>query len=170
MENVDAEQLLDLALQASQAHDTQKSIGLVKLALEKAPEDVRMWYMLGSLYADMGLYDKSLQHLETALQIDAGYGIARFHLGLLYLTMGDRDKAEQIWQKLEELGESHYLMLFKSGLLCIADDKASEGIDKIKQGIDRNAINEELNQDMESVIANATLALKEQAQKGQSAH
>ena len=165
MDNMDAEQLLDLALQASQANDTQKSFGLVRQAIEKSPQDTRMWYLLGSLYADIGIYDKAIQNLEKALQIDAGYGIARFHLGLLYLTMGQQDKAETIWEKLESLGDTHYLMLFKSGLLLIANEQVEEGIESIKKGIDNNYLNEGLNKDMESVITNATLALQEREQE-----
>lgn len=159
MENLDAEQLLDMALQASQDNDTQKSFGLVKQAIEQAPDDTRMWYMLGSLYADIGIYEKAVQNMEKALQIDSGYGIARFHLGLLYLTMGQQPQAESTWQLLDKLGNTHYLTLFKSGLIDIANDRVEEGIELIKRGIENNQLNEPLNSDMEIVIENATLSL-----------
>lgn len=159
MENPDAEQLLDMALQASQHNDTQKSFGLVKQAIEKSPDDTRMWYMLGSLYADIGIYDKAIENMEKSLQIDPGYGIARFHLGLLFLTMGQQEQAESTWKGLDALGDTHYLTLFKSGLLHIANDQVQDGIMLIEKGINNNQLNEPLNNDMQTVIENASLSL-----------
>ena len=164
METIDSEKLFDLALQASQANDTQKSIGLMKKAIDQSPEDARMWYMLASLYADIGIYDKAIHNMEKALEVDQNYGIARFHLGLLYLMSGRQENAETTWSPLNKLGETHYLTLFKTGLLKIADDEVQEGIQLIKNGIENNQINESLNKDMETVIEHALLSLKAEAE------
>ncbi|MCG6971462.1 MAG: tetratricopeptide repeat protein [Gammaproteobacteria bacterium] len=163
MEIQDPDKLFDLALQASQANDPQKSIGILKSAIEQSPEDARMWYMLASLYTDIGIYDKAIHNMEKALQIDPNYAIARFHLGLLQLTSGNRELANTTWLPLNALGETHYLVLFKTGLLHIADDDIEQGILLIRQGIDQNHVVESLNEDMETVIEHASLSLGAQA-------
>lgn len=157
-EHVNAEQLFDLALQASKANDTQKSIGLIKAAIEQSPQDARMRYMLGSLYANIGIYDKAVRNMEKSLELDQNYGIARFHLGLLYLMSGRQADAESTWAPLESNGEDHYLTLFKTGLLKIANDDIDHGIQLIKAGIDKNQLNDSLNKDMETVIAHASMS------------
>ena len=164
---MNSDKLFDLALQASQANDTQKSIGLIKSAIDQSPEDARMWYMLGTLYTNIGIYDKATSNMEKALEINPNYSIARFHLGLLYLTSGRRENAESTWSSLDELGDAHYLSLFKEGLLKIANDQLREGIDLIRDGINNNQVNESLNKDMETVIEHASLSLGEEAQNSQ---
>lgn len=159
MQTVDSNKLFDQALQASQANDTQKSIGLIKTALEHSPEDARMWYMLGSLYADIGIYDKAIAQMEKALKIDLNYHIARFHLGLLYLMSRRQETAEATWAALDTLGENHYLTLFKAGLLKIAADEIEEGIELIQAGIQKNHLVESLNEDMRTVIEHASYSL-----------
>jgi tetratricopeptide (TPR) repeat protein len=148
-----------MALEASHAKDTQKSIGYIKSAIEQAPEDARMWYMLGTLYADIGLYNNAISNMEKALQLDKNYHIASFHLGLFYLMAGEQQKAEATWEVLNTLGQEHYLNLFKEGLLNIVHDNVQEGIDLIKNGINNNRINEGLNHDMQAAIDNASLSL-----------
>ena len=159
MESMDADKLFDLALQASQANDTQKSIGIIKSAIKQSPDDARMWYMLGTLYGDIGIYDKAVLNMEKALQIDPNYAIARFHLGLLQLMSGRRETAEATWQALHTLGQTHYLTLFKTGLLKIVDNDIEQGIALIREGINRNHLVESLNKDMESVIEHASLSV-----------
>lgn len=159
METNDPDKLFDLALQASHAKDTQKSIRYIKLAIDGNPEDARMHYLLGSLYADIGLYDNAISNMENALDLDDNYHIARFHLGLLYLMANRQQEAELTWQRLETLDDNHYLTLFKRGLLKIVNDDVREGIALIKAGIDNNHINESLNHDMQAAMDNATLSL-----------
>ncbi|MGD8569910.1 MAG: hypothetical protein PVJ39_17620 [Gammaproteobacteria bacterium] len=159
METTEPDKLFDLALQASQAKDTQKSIRYIKLAIDGDPEDARMRYLLGSLYADIGLYDNAISNMENALDLDENYHMARFHLGLLYLMADRQQEAELTWEGLDALDEKHYLSLFKQGLLKIVKDDVREGIDLIKAGINNNHINESLNHDMKAAIDNASLAL-----------
>jgi tetratricopeptide (TPR) repeat protein len=163
METLDANKLFDMALEASQANDTQKSIGYIKEAIDQSPDDARMWYMLGTLYADIGIYDKAVQNMEKAIEVDSDYGIARFHLGLMQLISGDQQTAETTWAPLDKLGATHYLSLFKTGLIKIAKDDVEAGIDLIRTGIENNHLNESLNKDMEMVVENATLSLSTEA-------
>lgn len=163
MTSLNSDELFDQALKASQAKDTQKSIGLIKSAIEQSPEDARMWYMLGTLYANIGIYEKAIFNMEKAIDLDVNYNIARFHLGLLYLMSGRQENAENTWSLLDQLGETHYLSLFKTGLLKIVNNQLEEGIALIRSGIDNNTLSESLNKDMETVIEHATFSLREQS-------
>lgn len=159
METSDPDKLFDLALQASQANDTQKSIHYIKSAIHQSPDDARMRYMLGTLYTNIGLYDNAITNMEKALELDAKYHMARFHLGLLYLMGNRQQDAESTWQQLDNLGREHHLNLFKEGLVKIIRDDVREGITLLQKGIDNNHINESLNQDMKVAMENASLSL-----------
>lgn len=158
MDNPDPDALFNRALEAAQADDKQKSINIIKQAIIHAPDDARMRYLLGSLYADLGLYEKAIENIKEALQIDNNYGIARFHLGLLQLLSGDEQQAEQTWSPLDSLDETHYLRLFKTGMLKIVRDEIREGVEFIKSGIKFNTLNESLNEDMEVVLQNIAMS------------
>ncbi len=159
METDDPDKLFDLALAASQANDTQKSIHYIKSAIDQSPDDPRMRYMLGTLFANIGLYDNAIINMEKALELDEAYHIARFHLGLFYLMAGRQQEAEQTWQGLDALGEQHYLNLFKNGLLKIVYDNVCEGIALLEAGIENNEVNDTLNTDMQAALDNARLSL-----------
>ena len=159
MKTSDPDKLFDLALEASQANDTQKSIHYIKSAINESPEDARMYCMLGSLYTDIGIYDKAILNMEKALELDESYHIARFHLGLLYLMGSRQNDCENTWRLLDTLDDEHYLNLFKEGLLEIVHDNVREGIALIQRGIDNNHINESLNHDMKLAIENARFSL-----------
>ncbi|MGD8558629.1 MAG: hypothetical protein PVH04_03120, partial [Gammaproteobacteria bacterium] len=90
--------------------------------------------------------------------------IARFHLGLFYLMAGRQQEAETTWQSLDNLGDRHYLNLFKQGLLKIVYDQVQEGITLLEMGIENNQVNETLNQDMQAAADNARLALANEEQ------
>lgn len=150
--------LFDRALEAAQSDDKQKSIAIIKQAISQAPGDARMHYLLGSLYADLGLYDKAVETIEESLRLDKNYNIARFHLGLLQLLSGKVDQAEQTWLPLDSLDDTHYLKLFKTGMLKIVQDEIDEGVACIKAGINHNTLNESLNQDMAVVLENVAMS------------
>lgn len=158
-EHTNPDHLFDLAIQASKANDTRKSIDLIKAAIEQSPQDARMHYMLGSLYANIGIYDKAVRSMEKSLQLDQTYGMARFHLGLMYLMSGRQQEAETTWAPLDSNGEEHYFTLFKTGLLKISNNDIADGIQLIKNGIDKNHLNESLNEDMETVIEHASMSM-----------
>jgi tetratricopeptide (TPR) repeat protein len=107
---------------------------------------------LGAEYAQIGMYERSAEHLKKAIAIDPAMHIARFQLGLLYLTSGQIAEASTTWAPLNTLGVAHYLFLFKSGLEHLASDQFDACRDCLNRGIASNADNPALSDDMRRIL------------------
>lgn len=160
MNQLDADELLYLAIEASNKGDNEKSIILLKQALENNPKNANVQYMLGAIHAQIGMYDRAIEDMQKAIAIDPNLMTAHFQLGLLYITSGNVTAAEEAWSALDSLGEENALFLFKRGILSMARDKFEECIADLQNGIKRNTINRALNRDMQMLISQAQEALK----------
>jgi Flp pilus assembly protein TadD len=151
-ERLDAEELLHLALKASNEHGHEQSITYLKRALELKPDEGRLHYMLAAEHAQMGLYDRAAQEMAKAVELDPSLTTAHFQLGLLHVTSGRVEEAEAAWRPLDKLGENHFLHLFKTGMLHLVRDEFSESARCLERGIKANNFNEALNNDMRKVL------------------
>ncbi len=162
--HLDAEELLHLALIATQEDRHEDSIELLKRALELSPDNAQAYYLLGAVHAQIGLYDRAAQEMLKATELAPELYPAHFQLGLLHLTSGRLEEATQAWEALDRLGEDDPFYLFKSGLLHLARDEYEACIADLGKGIELNTTNAALNQDMTKML-DAAQALIE---KGQS--
>ena len=150
--DIDAEELLHLAMNASAAGKHEDAISSLKRALALAPTEGRIHYMLGAEHAQIGLYDRAAEEMAQAVKLDPGLDTARFQLGLLHITSGRVDQAAAAWKPLEALGAEHPLNLFKTGLLHLARDEFKECVQCLERGIAANKANAALNNDMRRVL------------------
>jgi tetratricopeptide (TPR) repeat protein len=157
---LDSEELLHLAIEASNKDDIEKSITLLKQALEVNPANAKAQYMLGAMHAQIGLYDRALEDMQKAVKSEPGLDTAHFQIGLLYITSGNVAAAEQAWSALDRLGEKNALFLFKRGILKLAQDQFEECIEDLQLGIRLNTLNKALNKDMQMLITQAQEAIK----------
>ena len=151
-ELLDAEELLRLAIQASETGRIEEALSQLKRALRVNPKYARAIYLMGALHAQIGLYERAKQEIEEALVLEPGIENARFQLGLLHITSGDLNAAENAWAPLDSLLDQHPLVLFKNGLLHIARDQFAQGVDLLKKGIERNTQYASLNRDMQKIL------------------
>ncbi|MFW2374745.1 MAG: tetratricopeptide repeat protein [Gammaproteobacteria bacterium] len=157
---LDFEELLHLAIYASDNNQTELAIEYLKRALEISPDSGKALYMLGSLHADIGLFERAIEEISKAVQFEPEIDTAHFQLGLLYLTSGKVDEAKDAWSKLDYLDETHYLHLFKTGLISLINDNFTDCIFKLQMGIKNNQINAPLNGDMLKMIHAAENAIQ----------
>lgn len=150
-----AEELFQLGLHATKHSDPHTAIGYLSQSFELDPSNPKITYMLGAVYAQVGLYDRARDLLHKAIELDSTEYTAIYQLGLLYLTSGDVTKAKSIWQQLDGLDRENYLYLFKSAMLALVEDDFAHCMMLIDQGIERNQQNESLNEDMRKVRAAA---------------
>jgi len=150
--DLDAEELLHLAMNASAEGKHEDAITSLKRAVTLAPQEGRIRYMLAAEHAQIGLYDRAAQEMAEAIELDPSLDTARFQLGLLHITSGRVDQAARAWEPLDKLGAEHPLYLFKSGLLHLARDEFQECTQLLKRGIARNKANAALNNDMQRVL------------------
>ena|SRR5688572_14593449 len=158
MESLDATELLHLGLQATQHDDSAKAIEYLKQCLALDPENAQATYLLGALYAQIGLYDRAKTALARAIVLNASESTAVFQLGLLHVTSGDVDQADEVWRHLDTLPADHAFNLFRHGLLALTRDDFAECESLLERGIGANSFNEALNNDMRRLKESAAAA------------
>lgn len=149
---LDAEELLHFAIQASQNKENEKAVLYLKQAIFQQPENARLHYLLGAQHADIGMYDQAIEDLSKAVELNPELETAHFQLGLLYASSARIAEAEKAWQPLEDLDEANPLLLFKTGLLQLANDQFKDAKINLQKGIEQNNSNPGLNTDMQNIL------------------
>jgi len=149
---LDAEELLHFAIRASQNKQNEKAILYLKHALTQDPDNARLHYFLGAQHAEIGMYDRAVEEMAKAVDIDPGLETAHFQLGLLHATSARIAEAEQAWKPLDQLGEEHPLYLFKTGLLHLTRNEFDQATTLLTRGIELNQANPDLNRDMLRIL------------------
>lgn len=157
-----AEELMHLAMHAIGHNSPDKAITLLKKVLAIEPQNGKAHYLLGAVHAEIGMYDQAAEEMAIALDLEPDLHTARFQLGLLNLTSGKVESAEEIWEGLNHLGERDPLYLFKTGMLHLVKDEFRQCVDALKTGIELNGFNEDLNNDMRRVMQDAEKAMSKQ--------
>jgi tetratricopeptide (TPR) repeat protein len=163
MAGLDAKELLHLGLHASQHDDPAKAIDYLKQCLALEPENADATYLLGALYAQIGIYDRARETLARAVDLNGSQTTAIFQLGLLHLSSGDVGQAAHVWARLDTLSEDHSFNLFRRGLLALANDDFAQCVSLLERGIEANTFNEALNNDMQRLKASAEAAKERSA-------
>lgn len=159
---LNADELMHLALYATE-HDTpEKAIVHLKKLLDMEPDHAKARYLLGALYAQIGLHAQAAEEMAQALELEPDLHTARFQLGLLHITSGKTAESEQVWAGLDALGDRDPLYLFKKGMLHLVRDEFEQCVEAIKAGIELNTYNEDLNNDMRRVLNDAEKAMQGQ--------
>ena len=151
-EGLDTDELLHLAINASQSGEAEKAINYLKRSLDIKPDDGKSMYMLGSLHAELGMYDRAIDEIHKAIELEPEIFTAHYQLGLLYITSGKVDEAIQAWKALDNLDKDHYLRLFSDGMQNLVADNFEESIRLLQKGIMNNQENMPLNNDMIKMI------------------
>lgn len=156
--DLDAQELLHLALKAMGDEREAEAISLLKRGIALAPDDGRLHYLLGAMHAQVGLYDRAIEEMQHAVALAPHIDMAHFQLGLLLITSGQVEAARQAWVVLDRLDAGHALNLFRHGMLALVADDFDGCIDRLRRGIALNTEQAALNRDMQRVIEAAQTA------------
>jgi tetratricopeptide (TPR) repeat protein len=162
---LDQAELLQLALNASRNNDSGTAIAYLKEAVSRPEATGKAHFVLGAEYAQIKMYDRAVQEMEAAIALDPTLSIARFQLGLLWLTSGVADKAREVLEPLQELGNDNALAHFGRGLIHLMHDEFADAIQYLQQGIELNTENPALNADMQKIINEVNQLPPESLQK-----
>ncbi|MEX0804916.1 MAG: tetratricopeptide repeat protein [Candidatus Binatia bacterium] len=80
---------------AIDAQDFKAAVDHLTQAVKELPNDADAHNMLGYSYRKVGTFDKSMEHYQRALKIDANHRSAHEYLGELYLDMNQPADAEK---------------------------------------------------------------------------
>lgn len=152
IEPLDSQELLHLALDAIRRDKHDDAITLLKRALAATPGDARLHYLLGAEHAQIGLYVRAAEEMQSAVDLDPSLETAHFQLGLLHMTSGQVDRAAAAWKPLDKLGSNHPLYLFKTGLLHLSKNEFGDCERNLRDGIAANKANPTLNTDIQRIL------------------
>jgi Flp pilus assembly protein TadD len=155
---LDAEELTHLAIKAMSGGRDEDALRLLQRASERDPRDGKPHHLRGAIFASQGETGKAIEAMTQALALEPQLMVARFQLGLLYLTSGNVDEARSVWQAFEDLAERHPLRLFKAGMLHLVNDEFEDCVALLEQGI-ALCDTESINKDMRRVIENVRTAI-----------
>src|ERR1700752_1822348 len=88
--------------QAMEAKDFKSAVENLTNAVQENPNDADAHPMLGYSYRKLGTFDKSMEHYQKALKIDANHRSTHEYLGELYLDMKQPANAEKQLQALKK--------------------------------------------------------------------
>jgi len=152
LELLETDELLALGLRASAAGDAASALSFFKGALARHPRHAQAHWMLGAEYAALQLSDRAHEHLARAVELDPAQPVARFQLGLLRLTRGDVEGAQQTWQALDERPADDPLRRFGRGLLLLVRGRPAEARLALRAAADDPATDPALRRDLEVVL------------------
>src|SRR5262249_21625178 len=134
-ENLDADELLGLSLQATRRGDSVRAMQYLRRTLELAPSSAQAWVLLAGNLASTGDFKEAEVAFARALGIEPALHGTRFQLGLLQLTQSNALAAESTWMPLEVLGAEHPLYLFQRGLRHVICNELAPCIHDVRAGI-----------------------------------
>ncbi len=95
-------------------YDKNKSIELIKQAIEIYPGNADYHTYLGDVYLEVSLFDQAQQAYENALEVDSNQIFAVNGMGMAYMYLAEYDKAETYILKSIEIYELNNSVFEKS--------------------------------------------------------
>jgi Flp pilus assembly protein TadD len=86
---------MEAGRKAIDAKDFNAAVGHLTKAVQELPNNADAHNMLGYSYRKIGNFDKSMEHYQRALKIDANHRSAHEYLGELYLDLNQMGNAEK---------------------------------------------------------------------------
>jgi len=146
-------ELLQLALEAGVAGDDAATIAWLREATARSDASGAAHYLLGAEYAQAGLLPEATAQMERALAHDPSLSVARIQLALLLIGQGDLERAREVLVPLSGADQLEWLRHFGRGLTLLSEDRLPEAAAALRAGVEGNAVNPPLNDDMRKLLA-----------------
>ncbi len=166
---LDAQEYLHLAVNASQQGEHHAAMEHLHKCLESEPDNAYAVYLLAAEHAEIGLFDRALEGMERAIELDDSIEMAKFQLGLLYVRLGNDERAKQFWTILVDNTEDESLRLFSESLLALLGEDLALAQSKFEAGRELNKSNPGLNDSMARILEVATSGSVDTAPVNESA-
>ncbi len=95
----DHKSILDLAHLLNDSNLNSKAIEKYNVYLEKHPGDADVWVDMGVCYYELKDSKNAIESMTKAIELVPDHQIAHFNLGIVNLSIGNRDKAVDWWNK-----------------------------------------------------------------------
>lgn len=144
--------LLQQALAASQANDTETALDLLSKASKEDPSSAWPHFLLGAELAQSHRFQEAESAYANAVLLAPDLAIARYELGTLQFTSGRASPALITWQPLLTLPDGDPLKLFILGYMELANDAFAAALHYFEQGMLANTVNPPLNGNIQLLI------------------
>jgi tetratricopeptide (TPR) repeat protein len=136
---LDAEEYFHLALHASSEGDHHTCMSYLEEVLQREPRNARAIYLLAVQHAELGLTQRAITGIKTALSIDPDLEIARFQLGLL--LMFDKNEPREAKSYLERLcsSENRALRAYAEAMIALADNEPVRARQRLAIGLSESS-------------------------------
>ncbi len=139
-------------LAATLARNEGDDIASVDALLERYPEDPRLHFMRGSIFAGSARPIEAHAAMTQAIELAPGFTIARYQLGFFELTSGQPEQALSTWGPLLAEAEDNYLRVFVEGMTHLIRDEFAPAMAKFEHGMALNKENAPLNNDIRLLV------------------
>lgn len=156
---LDNEELLALSRNAIEREDYHDALIKLKYILKRDEVPAGVYALLGRTYAALELFDKSIVAFNEFLHHRPEVIPERFHLGVVYREMGDKEKAFEIWEEVLEKAPNFPPALYNKALFLLDDgneDEAVEQFNNIIENVDPEDSHVEMANEMLSTISLAS--------------
>lgn len=153
---LDAEEYLYLAINASKSGNHHASMEYLHKCIEMEPQNPQAIYLLAAEHAELGLFERAISGMETALAIDPGMDMASFQLGMLYSRNGQNDKAAELWTRIKEGSPDAALQMHSSAMLELLAENYQDALVYIKKGLMYEGDNPALGEMMRNLMVEAS--------------
>jgi tetratricopeptide (TPR) repeat protein len=136
---LDAEEYFHLALHASAVGDHHACMTYLEEVLQREPRDARAIYLMAVQHAELGLTQRAIAGIKTALSIEPDLEIARFQLGLL--LMFDINQPREAKDYLERLcvSQNRALRAYSEAMIAMVDNEPVLARQKLAVGLSESS-------------------------------
>lgn len=151
MQNLSNDELFHFALEANKSDRHDIAIGYLKQLIESDPEHEQGLFLLGAEYAQVGLFNEAIKHMEKVVGLTSTLPMANFQLGLLYMAMEEPAKAKASWETVLKSGDDDYIYVFSQALIRLVSNHQDEAKILLQEGLELSN-DSDLNTQMENVL------------------
>lgn len=132
---LDAEEYFHLALHASAMGDHHACMTYLEEVLQRQPRNARAIYLLAVQHAELGLLQRAVAGIKTALLIEPDLELARFQLGLLLLI--DNNEPVEARGYLDRLrtSQDRALRAYAEAMIAVCDNEPALARRKLAVGL-----------------------------------
>ncbi|MFC0154638.1 hypothetical protein ACFFJ4_13735 [Xanthomonas dyei] len=151
MTKQDTGELLARAAQSMLDADDAKSVALLNMLLDQAPNCAEAYYLLGAQHAQSGEMTLAEHAFKHALQLSPELIMARFQLGQLLLVTSRNSEAIQTLLPLSEF-TANAIGSYAGGLISIANQQVALAISQLRAGLEKEQPLAALQADMQALV------------------
>src|SRR5262249_32944908 len=140
----DAEEYFHLALHASSMGDHHACMTYLEEVLQREPRHARAIYLRAVQHAELGLIQRAIEGIKTALSIEPDMDLARFQLGLLLLfDIHQPTEAKDYLQRLCR-SQDRALRAYAEAMIALVDNEPALARQKLAIGLSESSPDSQL--------------------------